>query len=176
MTTFVALLRGINVGKAKRIAMADLRALVEEAGFAQARTLLNSGNVVFAGAKHPFPKLAARLETAIETRVGFRPHVVVVDATWVDVVVQENPLTQADNPSRLLVGFVQDTDRLQSVRELVSRDWGSEALAVGSRAVYLWMPDGVLESRVLGELGTRIGPWLTTRNWATVQKLQSLMR
>ena len=129
MTTFVALLRGINVGKAKRIAMADLRALVEDAGFTQVRTLLNSGNVVFAGAKHPFPKLAARLETAIETRVGFRPHVVVVDAAWVDVVVQENPLTQADNPSRLLVGFVQDTDRLQSVRELVSRDYRWEAVA-----------------------------------------------
>jgi len=176
MTTYAGLVRGINVGKARRLAMADLRELVEAEGFSGARTLLNSGNVVFSGAKHPFPKLAGRLEAAIEARVGFRPHVVVVDAAWVDTVIRENTLTQADNPSRLLVGFVQDTDRLQSVRELASRDWGSEALAVGSRAIYMWMPDGVLESRVLGELGTRIGPWLTTRNWTTVQKLQSLMR
>ena len=176
MTTYAGLVRGINVGKARRLAMADLRDLVKAEGFTDPRTLLNSGNVVFAGAKHPFPKLATRLETAIETRVGFRPHVVVVDAAWVDVVMQENPLTEADNPSRLLVGFVQDTDRLQSVRELASRDWGSEALAVGTRAVYLWLPDGILESRVLGELASRIGPWLTTRNWTTVQKLQALMR
>jgi uncharacterized protein (DUF1697 family) len=176
MTTYAGLVRGINVGKARRLAMADLRELVKAEGFTDPRTLLNSGNVVFSGATHPFPTLAARLETAIETRVGFRPHVVVVDAAWMDVVLQENPLTQADNPSRLLVGFVQDTHRLESVRELASRDWGSEALAVGSRAVYLWMPDGILESRVLHELGTRIGPWLTTRNWSTVQKLQVLMR
>ena len=176
MTTYAGLVRGINVGKARRLAMADLRELVKAEGFTDPRTLLNSGNVVFAGAKHPFPRLAARLESAIETRAGFRPHVVVVDAAWVDTVIRENPLTQADNPARLLVGFVQDTDRLQSLGELTSRDWGSEALAVGSRAVYIWMPEGILESRVLSEVATRIGPWITTRNWTTVLKLQALMR
>ena len=176
MTTYAGLVRGINLGKARRLAMADLRDVVKAEGFTDPRTLLNSGNVVFAGAKHPFPRLAERLEIAIESRVGFRPHVVVVDAAWVDVVVRENPLAQADNPSRLLVGFVQDADRLKSVRELASRDWGTEVFAVGTRAVYIWMPDGILESRVLAEVGARIGPWLTTRNWTTVQKLQALMR
>lgn len=176
MITYAGLVRGINVGKARRLAMADLRALVEAEGFTSPRTLLNSGNVVFAGPKHPLPRLAQRLETAIEGRVGFRPHVVVVDAAWVETVIRENPLTQADNPARLLVGFVQDTDRLDPIRELASRDWGTEALAVGTRAVYFWMPDGILESRVIGEVTQRIGPWITTRNWTTVQKLQALMR
>jgi uncharacterized protein (DUF1697 family) len=176
MITYAGLVRGINVGKARRLAMADLRALVEAEGFTGPRTLLNSGNVVFAGPKHPFPRLAERLETAIEAHAGFRPHVVVVDAAWVETVMRENTLTQADNPARLLVGFVQDTERLDPVRELASRDWGAEALAVGTRAVYIWMPDGVLESRVLGEIAGRIGPWITTRNWRTVQKLHALMR
>ena len=176
MITYAGLVRGINVGKARRLPMADLRALVKAEGFTDPRTLLNSGNVVFAGAKQPFPRLAARLESAIETRAGFRPHVVVVDAAWVDAVMQENSLTQADNPSRLLVAFVQDTDRLQSVRELASRDWGSEALVVGTRAAYIWLPDGILESRVLSEVVARVGPWITTRNWTTVQKLQAVMR
>src|SRR6478609_4957374 len=166
MITYAALIRGINVGKARRLAMADLRALVEAEGFSDPRTLLNSGNVVFTGAKQPFPRVAARLEAAIETRVAFRPHVVVVDAAWVNTVMRENPLTQADNPSRLLVAFVQDTERLHAVRDLVSRDWGPEAVAVGTHAAYLWMPQGVLESRVLIEVASRLGTWTTTRNWA----------
>ena len=176
MVTYAGLVRGINVGKARRLAMADLRALVEAEGFTDPRTLLNSGNVVFTGAKQPLPRIAARLEGGIEARVGFRPHVIVIDRAWVDAVMQENPLTQADNPSRLLVAFVQDTERLQSVRELATRDWGPEAVAVGTRAAYLWMPEGILESRVLNEVGARLGTWTTTRNWATVEKLQALMR
>ena len=176
MTTYAGLVRGINVGKARRLAMSDLKALVEAEGFTNPRTLLNSGNVVFAGAKQPFPRIAARLEGAIEKRVGFRPHVVVVDGAWMDTVVRENTLTQADNPSRLLVAFVQDPDRLKSVDDLVSRDWGADALAVGSCAAYLWLPEGILESRLLNEAISRLGTWTTTRNWATVLKLQSLMR
>ena len=175
MNTYAALVRGINVGKARRLSMTDLRAVVEAEGFTDPRTLLNSGNVVFAGTKQRLPGIAAKLEAAIEQRVGFRPHVVVVDAAWLDTVVRENPLTQADNPSRLLVAFVQDPERLRPVHELTSRDWGREALAVGTRAAYLWLPETVVESRLLNEVVTRLGTWTTTRNWATVQKLQSLM-
>jgi uncharacterized protein (DUF1697 family) len=151
VTTFVALLRGINVGKAKRLAMADLRALVEEAGYTQVRTLLNSGNVVFAGAPTAPEKIAARLEKAIVARVGFSSHVVVLDARAIDTVVKENTLTQADNPSRLMVAFVQDSDRLHGVHELMGVDWGAEAVVVGAQAAYVWAPSSVLESPAFGD-------------------------
>jgi uncharacterized protein (DUF1697 family) len=71
--THVALLRGINVGKAKRVGMADLRALVEGLGYRDVRTLLNSGNVVFAVPKSARGEPAARIETAIARSSGFRP-------------------------------------------------------------------------------------------------------
>ena len=116
MTTWVALLRGINVGKAKRLAMADLRALVEDAGYTQARTLLNSGNVVFSGPATAPERIAAPLEKAIVARVGFHSHVIVLDAAAIDAVVSEHTLTQADNPSRLLVAFVQDADPAHGTR------------------------------------------------------------
>ncbi|HTV01006.1 MAG TPA: DUF1697 domain-containing protein, partial [Luteitalea sp.] len=99
MTTYAALLRGINVGKAKRIAMADLRRLVEEAGFEAPRTLLNSGNVVFDGPEQAPATIATKLEAAIEAAVGFRSNVIVVTADLVDTVVRENALAEAcDNP------------------------------------------------------------------------------
>jgi len=176
VTTFVALLRGINVGKAKRIAMADLRSLVEEAGFTRVRTLLNSGNVVFAGASAAPEKVAARLEKAIEARVGFFSHVVVLDATAIDTVVMEHTLTHADNPSRLLVAFVQDPATLETVRPLAARDWNAEAIAVGTRAAYVWSPAGVLDSVAFEALARALGTQVTTRNWATVQKIRAMMQ
>ena len=59
---------------------------------------------------------------------------------------------------------------------VVTRDWGEEALVVGTRAAYVWMPAGVLDSRVMEAVGKVLGTHVTTRNWATVQKLHAMMR
>jgi uncharacterized protein (DUF1697 family) len=74
----------------------------------------------------------------------------------------------------LLVAFVQDADRLDQVRDLAAADWGNESFAVGTHAAYMSLPDGILESRLLQQVGARIGAWMTTRNWTTVQKLHAL--
>ena len=113
--THVALLRGINVGKAKRVAMADLRAVVEGLGYTDVRTLLNSGNVVFtapAGAKgDPGP----RIERAVRERLGVSSRVVVVTAREWKTILAGNPLaTPGRHPSRLMVAVLADPrDRAQ---------------------------------------------------------------
>jgi uncharacterized protein (DUF1697 family) len=175
MTTWVALLRGINVGRAKRLGMADLRALVEGAGYAQARTLLNSGNVVFSGPADAPERIAARLESAIVARAGFHAHVIVLDAAAFDQVVREQTITQADNPSRLFVAIVQDATRLSPIAALASRDWHPEAMALGTRAAYVWSPAGVLDSAAFDAVARALGTHVTTRNWATVQKIHAMM-
>src|SRR5213593_3406061 len=89
----IALLRGINVGRAKRVAMADLRALVEGLGYADVRTLLNSGNVVFAatdGAKGA----AARIEKALAAKVKVTARVTVISAEELAMAVRANPLAK----------------------------------------------------------------------------------
>lgn len=176
MSTWVGLLRGINVGKAKRLAMADLRALVEEAGFTGARTLLNSGNVVFDGTRTTAARVARRLEAAIEARAGFAVHVVVLAAEDLEIVVREQTLTQADVPSRLMVTFLQDPSRLDAVRALASRDWTPEAVSIGTRAAYVWCPASVLESPAFEAVSVGLGTHITTRNWATVQKLHAMLQ
>jgi uncharacterized protein (DUF1697 family) len=87
MTVCVALLRGINVGKAKRIAMADLRALIEGLGYTDVRTLLNSGNVVFSASRGATAAIAAAIEKAIVARFGFSAAVVVVTAKELEAIV-----------------------------------------------------------------------------------------
>lgn len=175
MTTWIGLLRGINVGKAKRLAMADLKRLVEEAGYSDARTLLNSGNVVFRGQAESPARVAARLEQGIERVAGFHANVVAITAATLATIVEQNGLTaQSDDHARLLVAFVQDASRLDALRPLASRDWGEEAVAIGAHAAYVWSPRGVLASAALDAIGRELKDHATTRNWATVQKLAAL--
>src|SRR5438105_11147218 len=106
--TCVALIRGINVGKAKRVPMADLRSALERLGFENVHTLLNSGNVVFTTALSP-KTAAARIERALEKEIGVPARALVLTADDLEEVVSGNRLTRlAANPSRLLVGFLWD--------------------------------------------------------------------
>ena len=89
----VALLRGINVGTAKRIAMADLRQVFEDLGYRDVRTLLNSGNVVFTVDKESGDADGARLEKVIADRFGVSARVIVLNRKEVAAAVEENPLT-----------------------------------------------------------------------------------
>lgn len=176
MSTCAALLRGINVGKAKRLAMADLRALVEGLGYTGVRTLLNSGNVVFDAPETDLARIATRIERGIVDAHGFRSNVIVVSRRDVTAIVEDNALAaQADNPSRLLVAFVRDASVLAALAPLTTQDWAPEAMHLGTRAAYLWCPDGVLGGRVVEASGRLLGDQATTRNWATVLKLRDLM-
>ena len=176
MSRYASLLRGINVGRAKRLAMADLRGLVEELGFTNVRTLLNSGNVVFDAPGGDGAHIASRLEQAIADHAGFRSNVIVVSRGEMTTIAGENALaTRADNHSRLLVVFVRDGARLQHLAPLATRDWSPEALHVGSKAAYIWSPNGVLASEVFEASGRVLGDQVTTRNWATLLKLCALM-
>ena len=172
----VALIRGINVGKAKRVAMADLRALLETLGYGEPRTLLNSGNVVFDAGREAARKAAARIETAMTTKLGVSARVTVLTAADFSTVVEENPLSRvADNPSRLLVAFLSEPKDRVRLQPLVRQDWKPEALGLGSRAAYLWCPAGMIDSRLAEAVGRVLGEATTTRNWGTVTKIQALL-
>ena len=118
----VALLRGINVGPNKRVTMADLRALVEELGYAEARTLLNSGNVVFSSPATEPGETARRIEKALETKLALSVRVTVMSAQELSEVVSANPLVKiADNSSRLLVGIMADPAEYKAYRNCRAR-------------------------------------------------------
>ena len=174
MTDCIALLRGINVGRAKRIAMADLRRLVENLGHSNVRTLLNSGNVVFRAARPNIGKIALVIESAIQEKFGFQATVVVLTAQDLNAIVAENPLARAArDPSKYLVAFVAATATLAKAKPLLAQSWAPDALAVGSQAAYLWCANGLIESRLMQAFTRATGVAATTRNWATVLKLQA---
>lgn len=177
MSTCIALIRGINVGRGKRVAMADLRDMMVDLGHTHVRTLLNSGNVLFQSKRPSVTAIAAGIETAINAACGFSAAVTVITARELDRIVIENPLLHVvDDPARHLVAFVTQPKHLEAVRPLLEESWTPDALGLTGRAAYLWCATGLLDSKFLQAFSKKAGPTVTTRNWATVLKLQAAAR
>ena len=173
--TYVALLRGINVGRAKRVAMADLRSLVEGLGYKNVRTLLNSGNVVFTASTASAGDAAQHIERGLLKKIGIASRVTVLSGAELAVAVRDNPLLEvATDHSRLFVAFLNDPADRERLGELSARNWRPEALALRERVAYLWCPEGVIASDVHAAMSRILADGVTSRNWATVLKLHAL--
>jgi uncharacterized protein (DUF1697 family) len=177
MPRYVALFRGINVGKAKRIAMGDLRKLLEKLGYTGVKTLLNSGNAIFTGGAGAAPGHAERIRAAVARRLGVDAIVVVKSAAEVAAVMAGNALAKlVSDPARLLVAVTDDAAVLASLKTVAAKPWGAEKVHVGKHAVYVWCADGILESQALTAVMKGLAGAGTTRNWATFGKIHDLLQ
>ena len=173
MPTHIALLRGINIGPAKRVAMADLRALCEKLGYEDVRTYVNSGNVVLTGKGSP-RKVERELEEAIAAELGVEVPVVVRTRDELADVVERNPFPEADaEPKRMQVSFLSGKPDAAFVRKLEEQDFSPERFVASGREIYAWHPDGLQRSKLGATLvDKRLGA--TARNWNTVTKLLAM--
>jgi uncharacterized protein (DUF1697 family) len=167
---YVALWRGINVGKAKRLAMADLKALLTELGATNVATLLNSGNAVFDIRK----KITGEaIRKAVAARLGVDALVILKTASEWAAIAEQLPIPEADDHSSTLVVITADATGLQALAGVCVS--GDERLAVTGHAAYVWCANGILESQALGAVFQQMDATSsTTRNWATVTKLNAL--
>jgi uncharacterized protein (DUF1697 family) len=174
---YIALLRGVNVGRAKRIAMADLRKLITDLGYDGVRSVLNSGNVVFSGPAKPREQVAAEIEEALVLKLGVALRTLVLECDELDAIVAANPLLElATDHGRLLTFILAGPVAHPAIATLCGQDWQPGAVALGERAVYVWCPDGILDSKAAAALGKHLGDTTTSRNWATLSKLHALCR
>jgi uncharacterized protein (DUF1697 family) len=172
----VALIRGINVGSARRVSMADLRAIFTGLGYVEVRTLLSSGNVIFSAGPASPADPAPPLASALGDELGVPVRVTVLPADEFVAVVAANPLgKQATDPSRLLVAIPTQSSDLSALEPLGRQDWSPEAIEVGKRAAYLWCPGGVSNSQLWRAVERTLGDSVTSRNWTTVLKLESML-
>jgi uncharacterized protein (DUF1697 family) len=176
MPRYVALFRGINVGKAKRIAMADLRALLGKLGYTGVTTLLNSGNAIFTGEALASTRHAERIRTAVARKLGVDALVIIKSEREIAAIVAGNALESiATDHSRLLVAMSNDGKALAALKSLVERPWGDEKVHLDKQAAYLWCANGILESKAAELLLKELRGTGTTRNWATLLKIHGLM-
>jgi uncharacterized protein (DUF1697 family) len=178
MKTYIALLRGVNVGGNKKVAMADLREVCAELGLANARTLLQSGNIVFTSEPRRTKDLESLLERETERRLGLATRFFVrTDDEWADVV-ESNPFSDAAerDPSHLLVLFLSDTPAAGHLDAMQDAIVGREVVAGHGRHVYAVYPDGIGRSKLTNAVLERaLGGPCTGRNWNTVLKLANMV-
>lgn len=179
MSMHVALLRAINVGGRNKVAMSDLRDLLESLGFAGARSLLQSGNLVFPSDRLTGAALERRLE--VETAKRFNLSVDFLCRTgkeW-ETIVAHNPFPEAaeHDPSHLVVVFLKSAPPATDVKALQAAIVGPEVVRCDGKQLYAVYPAGIGESKLTNALiEKKLGTRGTARNWNTILKLAALVR
>jgi uncharacterized protein (DUF1697 family) len=178
LASHVALLRAVNLGPHNKIGMADLRDLLEQLGLPGARTLLQSGNLLFRGGARAPAKLEALLEQGARERLGLNTDFCVRTARQWRAVVDGNPFPAEarKDPAHLVVVFLKDAPARKAVAALREAISGREVLETDGPHAYVVYPDGIGRSKLTAALLERkLGTRGTGRNWNTVLKLAALV-
>jgi uncharacterized protein (DUF1697 family) len=176
MTTYVALLRGINVGGRTKVGMDDLRRLFVALGHADVKSYVQSGNVLFSGPVEESSRLADDIQRRIARDLGVTVTVLLRTRDDLAYVVANNPfLSRETDLAKLHVTFLADAPDHERVARLDTPSGGPDEFSLAGREVYLHCPRGYGRTKLNNAyLERRLGVAATTRNWNTVTKLCDL--
>ena len=175
MNTFIALLRGINVGGHHKLPMRDLVQLLESLNLANINTYIQSGNVVFQTPRLDRAALGAEIGAAIERGHGFRPQVMLLGLEDLAAAISQNPYPHATRePKSLHFYFLETTPPAPDMAKLAAARTDREQFALVDQVFYLHAPDGIGRSRLAGKVEQALGVATTARNWRTVSKLMEM--
>ena len=173
---YAALLRGINVGGNKKIAMAELRVALGGLGHSDVSTYLQSGNAIFTAARQPAQAVARAIEDAVAGTFGMTVSVMIRTAGELAGVLGRNPLPgQPENPSRFFVAFLSGAPDAERTQQAEARSFGADRIWVSGSEAFLWCPAGAAKTQLTNNAVEKLlGVRATSRNWNTVNKLVSL--
>lgn len=173
----VALLRGINLAAARRIAMADLRRVAEDLGWTSVATHLQSGNLIFQTSGSD-ADAAGQLSAALAARFGLDVDVVIRDAAQLGALVDAHPYRDG-NPSQVVIACCDRPIEAEALTRLAGLRAGDERfqLADSGRDLYAIFPDGQARSRLAaGLIGALLPATGTARNLRTMTAVADLLR
>jgi uncharacterized protein (DUF1697 family) len=155
--------------------MPALRELLHGLGYEDAKTLLQSGNVVLTSKAQP-ARTATRIRKALAAETGLDVEVVVRTRDELAAVVERNPLgRRATDPKRHHVLFLAKEPARDALEDIAAADYEPELFAAAGRELYVWWPNGLHRARLTPAfLERRLGVVATARNWNTVEKLLEL--
>jgi len=177
MTTYISLLRGINVSGQNKIRMADLREMYESLGFEQVETYLQSGNVVFEAAESDGDALGQRIEAAIGAAWGFDVAVLMRRPADIERIVAGNPFLTKRNedPVKLYITFLDVAPGDIDASGLNGTEGRADSCIVGEREVFVFCANGYGRTKLSNTFFERkLKVQATTRNWKTVNALHQM--
>src|SRR5687768_15487184 len=178
-TTYVGVLRAINLGSHNKIAMSDLRAMLEKLGLEDPKTLILSGNVVFKSASSAADKVERMLEAASTKHLGVTTDYFVRSAKEWQAIIEANPFAKQakTDPARLVMMCLRDAPSPAQVKALQAAIKGPEIVKAAGRQAYIVYPDGQGRSRLTIQMIEKaLATRGTARNWNTVLKLGDLAK
>jgi len=172
LKTYVALLRGINVGGKNALPMKELVAILESLGARRVKTYIQSGNAVFAGNDKITPRFSNQIKETIRKRLGFEPFVLLLELEDMERALQQNPFPEAEaDPQTLHAGFLAAAPKHPDLKALESFRKASERFRLVGRVFYLHAPEGVGRSKLAANAERLLGEPMTDRNWRTVRTI-----
>lgn len=175
MPTWIALLRGINVGGKNKLPMKELVATLQADGFADVSTYIQSGNVVFKSPTCNAERIAAQIAAALTKSHGIDTHVHVVSAAQLNKAVAANPFPIPENEgNKLHLNFLEQAPEAPDRDSLDALKNPSESWLLDDNIFYLHAPDGIGRSKIAARAEKLLGVAATARNWRTVLKLQAM--
>ena len=173
---YVAFLRGTNVGGKNKIKMETLREVCSSLGFENVKTYINSGNIIFETAETTDKKLAAKIETAIESEFGLKIKVIVRKIAEIEEIIKNNPFAgQFENEKDLHVFFLEEKLSEEKRELLLSNNNENEQFAVRNREIFCLLRISVLDSLIGKDyIAKKLKVSATARNWRTVNKILEL--
>lgn len=175
MTIYIALLRGINVGKNNRIKMADLKSLLETMGLEKVKTYIQSGNVLFE-ANDQAPQLSQRLEEEIGKTFRFPVPVILRTAEEYERIIRECPYSMESlkEGESIQLAFLADEPTQEKIEYLRNFNSEPDECLINGKEVYFFLRQSILDSKLAAQL-TKLGVPVTVRNWKTVIKLSTMV-
>ena len=175
MTTFIALLRGINVGGNNKVPMADSRELVRGIGFENVQTYVQSGNLVFSAAEENPETVRHHLESTVAERFGSAVKVMVLTRAEINNAVRSNLYAKiTTQPTKLHLGFMDTEPDLAALEALRSKPHGTDQWTSMGRFLYLHAPDGMGRSALAAFVERTVKVVVMFRDWRTVLMLGEL--
>lgn len=174
MKTYIALLRGINVGGRNILPMKDLVKILEDLGCTQVKTYIQSGNVVFNTENNNRDSLAEKISMSIEEQFKFKPKVLLLEAVKLEAAIKNNPFPTEDGKA-LHFSFLESIPESPDLDALTSLKTDSEEFKLHEHIFYLYAPDGIGRSKLAAKVEQKLGVELTARNWNTVSKLSEML-
>jgi uncharacterized protein (DUF1697 family) len=174
MSVVVSMLRAVNVGRHNRIKMEALRALYESLGLPDARTYVQSGNVIFRTAARDLALLSGRIEDGFEQSFGFHSHVIVRTSSELRDVIAKNPFATRGgiDPSKLVVMFLARHPDPLARDKILAIKADPEEFRIEGRELYIYFPHGMARPKLSAALIERtLQTPGTVRNWNTVTRL-----
>lgn len=174
MQTYIALLRGINVGGHKKLKMADLKLLFEDLGFQNVTTYIQSGNVVFSAKEKD--GLAETISKEIENRFGWEVPVLVKTADTIAHILKDCPFEEAKRAEAyfMLLASQPETELMAAVREI---SYPNEEFVLTSECVYIYFGNGYGNAKLNNNFfEKKLKVAATTRNYRTLTKLIELAK